>query len=412
MKIYIILNVFAPKTEAGKISTHLLVGGAEVQALRLANKMQDNADITIVSRNTGNTPKEEKIGNVNVLRYNIPAFVQKGRQVSRKKRTQVKSYNDFDWRNRPNNLYREKKYTITAFMSHLVEFVALFTFLFKRRKEIDIIYVPMISYLGQISTFIALLLGKKIILNDATMDGLERMYNCFMPNYSRKVLIKHAYFIAISKEIERMYIRNGVDESKIKYIPNGIDLPNHPVERTNNKTCLFVGNLYQQPAKGIDVLMIGWKEILKTHPDAKLTIIGDGEEDYIHYANQLELGESIRFTGKADPNPYYKTQNIFILPSRREGMSNALMEAMSYGMPILATKISGSTDLVEGKNCGILVNPDSVEELTDALNQMLSMSATELNALGQNSRKAVYNLCNFELIGNQFEEYVNYINKL
>ena len=158
-------------------------------------------------------------------------------------------------------------------------------------------------------------------------------------------------------------------------IPNGVEVSN--LGRINFNTdpnlCLFVGNLYQQPAKGIDVLLIAWKIVLNSNPNAKIIIVGSGEVDqYVEHCRSIGLNGSIVFKGGISPVHEFKTCSLFILPSRREGMSNSLLEAMANGLAVVATTISGNADLITENVNGFLVEPNNPIDLANAINKMLA----------------------------------------
>ena len=112
---------------------------------------------------------------------------------------------------------------------------------------------------------------------------------------------------------------------------------------------LCVGRL--SPEKGVDLLLHALPAVKAIHPDVHLTILGTGSaEKFLHQlAVQLGLENAVTFAGYADPAAYYATTTLFVLPSRHEGMPNALLEAAAAGLPIVATPCcTGVTDLLRG----------------------------------------------------------------
>lgn len=223
------------------------------------------------------------------------------------------------------------------------------------------------------------------------------------PNLARKFIIKHSYFISMTDQIYNNFILSGVSNNKIFKIPNGIEfIQISKSVVTGRFNCLFIGNLYQQPAKGIDVLFLAWKELLLQIPNAKLTIIGDGNIDaYENYLKKLGINESVTLAGRVNPVAHFNSHDLFILPSRREGMSNALMEAMMYGLPVVATNVSGSKDLIQHGINGYLVEVDDKNGLVEAINMALMNNELRVYCSKFNPER-IKNLCDMNIVSNKY----------
>ncbi len=194
-----------------------------------------------------------------------------------------------------------------------------------------------------------------------------------------RCIIKCAHHIvsvspAISEELERLNINN----SRISFIPNGVDVDYYcpPRRRKNLRSHLYlrkkfvigvVGRLSVE--KGHRYLIDALKEVKKNTPDIQVLIIGDGPlkgklQDRVH---ALGLSDSVIFTGFQDNMPsLYKDMDIFVLPSLTEGVPMALLEAMSLELPVVATRVGG-VPFVLGDAEGILVDAGKSKELADAI---------------------------------------------
>lgn len=182
----------------------------------------------------------------------------------------------------------------------------------------------------------------------------------------------------------------------IAVIPNGVDAQKfHPA--TESKAAangpvqmLFVGRVVFQ--KGLDVLLRALASIPKDL-NYRLEIIGDGDQRPALAAEAARLGlaERIAFSGWCDRTAIaerYRQADLFVFPSRDEGMPNVVLEAMASGLPIVATAIAGSEELVrEGEN-GHLVPADDVDGLATALTRMLTQPETR-RAMGHASRARI-----------------------
>jgi N-acetylgalactosamine-N,N'-diacetylbacillosaminyl-diphospho-undecaprenol 4-alpha-N-acetylgalactosaminyltransferase len=129
----------------------------------------------------------------------------------------------------------------------------------------------------------------------------------------------------------------------------------------------------------------------------------------------LKLIDSVEFVGLvSNPEEYLKKSEIFILPSRAEGMSNALLEAMCIGLSCIATNISGNTELISEdsrktilmgefaieKN-GILINTDDIEGLSKAI-LFLIQSRKEREDIGRRSQEFVRKNYSIDLVADRY----------
>ncbi|MCI5210912.1 MAG: glycosyltransferase, partial [Candidatus Electrothrix sp. ATG2] len=140
-------------------------------------------------------------------------------------------------------------------------------------------------------------------------------------------------------------MEKGVAAERIEVIPNGVDIPAEvPEHRTANEV-LYVGNFTQGASnKGFDILLTAWAEVSKVLGKAQLVMVGGGDAScWINFIRQLGCSDSVRFVGSVDdPSPFFASAELFVLPSRHEGMSNALLEAQSWGLPAVVSDISAN----------------------------------------------------------------------
>jgi glycosyltransferase involved in cell wall biosynthesis len=184
--------------------------------------------------------------------------------------------------------------------------------------------------------------------------------------------------IAVNEEGIFEFKAIGYPETKIQHIPNGVSVS--MAEKKKSDDVLYViSTVRLDRQKGIDVLLRAWSKVVGKEKTIKLLILGQGplESELKQLAKSLKIIDSVKFVGLVNnPEEYLRKSDIFVLPSRAEGMSNALLEAMCIGLSCIATNISGNTELISenskqpvllgeyviAKN-GLLVNPDDVEGL-------------------------------------------------
>ncbi|MEJ2737615.1 MAG: glycosyltransferase family 4 protein [Anaerolineae bacterium] len=163
--------------------------------------------------------------------------------------------------------------------------------------------------------------------------------------------------------------RNDLSEAvqaKTSVVPNGIDLP--LPERADGSKVLYVGRLVGR--KGIADLIMAVREV----PSAELVIVGDGPARTRLEA--LAAGSPVVFEGRvphAAIADYLRQARVLVLPSHRgDGLPNVIMEAMSLGVPAIATETAGIPDLVRHGETGYLYEPGDIRQLSIYINQLLS----------------------------------------
>ncbi|MFQ5577266.1 MAG: glycosyltransferase family 4 protein [Anaerolineae bacterium] len=201
-----------------------------------------------------------------------------------------------------------------------------------------------------------------------------------MAAFSRRV----DAFIAISREIEAELAAAGVPPDRRVFIPSGVDTarfaPASPeaagalrsrLGLPDGPTLLFVGRLV--PEKRVNQLIQIWPSVRAVHPRASLAILGTGEQEAWLKA---QAGAGVQFMGNIqDVAPYLQAADAFALPSSAEGLSNALLEAMAAGLPVIASRVGGAPDLIDDGRSGRLVPPDDPASLAGAIIELLGNQA-------------------------------------
>jgi glycosyltransferase involved in cell wall biosynthesis len=151
---------------------------------------------------------------------------------------------------------------------------------------------------------------------------------------------------------------------------------------------LYVGRL--EPAKGLDVLITAVADVVEAFPMFKLVVVGSGSYHRIlvDLAKELNVDKHIVFCDATDNvRKYYEIADIFVLPSRSEGISNALLEAMSMGLPIVATAVGGTPEVIKDMKNGCLVSLSS-DEIAEKL-KLLIVNKDLRYRVGKEARKTV-----------------------
>ena len=158
---------------------------------------------------------------------------------------------------------------------------------------------------------------------------------------------------------------------------------------------LTVANLV--PVKGIEVLIYAIRNLKLINEEVILIVVGDDKNEYGSNLKKLvsesRLEKVILFTGKRyDLNRIYNASDIFVLPThqtgRAEGCPVALLEAMSTGLPVIASNIPGSRDILEDFQ-DYLFEPGNHEALTKKIKSILSLDKYQTSVLGNSMRNHI-----------------------
>ena len=197
--------------------------------------------------------------------------------------------------------------------------------------------------------------------------------------------------------------QTGLSPRKLSVIPNGVDYDFFATATRADLTqfgipqdapvFITVGRLEEQ--KGIDILLTAASLVLHDHRNCHFLIVGDGcdRATLESQAKQLGIANSIHFVGqRADVPNLLAASTAFVLPSRWEGMSNALLEAMAAGLPVVASAVEGSTELIRPGETGLLVPADRPDDLATAIRSVLDdvNRAREMAATAQTVVKKGY----------------------
>ena len=262
----------------------------------------------------------------------------------------------------------------------------------------DVVHLHGVSSKNILVTLAARLFGKPIVLSLHTMGADE-------PGPVKKsgMLAWWAFrsvtrYLSVSAGLRQSYLDGGLPPVRIEQVGNGIDTrefsPATPDEKRrlrqslgldpDRPLVLFVGFFSQD--KQPRVLFDAWLRLREVHHiDANLVFVGATKSGYYEVDENLAggmradaesrgLNDRLTFTGPLhDVHEYFRLADVFVLPSRREGLPVALMEAMSCGLPCVASRLVGATDsLIDDGASGLLVQPGNVDAFAEALREMLT----------------------------------------
>ncbi len=219
-------------------------------------------------------------------------------------------------------------------------------------------------------------------------------------------------FIPISQEIADEMDAAGIPASQRCPIPNGVDADHFTplageaalalrqrLGLAGGPIAIFTGRL--APEKRVDQLVSAWPTIRSTLPSALLLILGTGE---LESSLKAAAGPGVHFAGpQEDVAPYLQAADLFVLPSAAEGLSVAMLEAMSTGLPALVTNVGGAADVITHAENGWLISPDAPEQLSRALLTLLGDPHLRAR-LGAQARLKIESTYALPVIVRQLEE--------
>ena len=269
--------------------------------------------------------------------------------------------------------------------------------LWRNRRSYDLIYVVH----GRLHAFPAALAGRRLHKpvvvkpgrgGEASFDlSVVRRKRLLGSFFARSIARNTTAWVANSKEIAADLMRWGVPSERVHAIPNGVEIPDDEEQRSRNGVVRFVSMGRLETEKAVDQTIRAFGGLPADAP-ARLTVLGDGPCRPELEALSQRLGQErrIAFTGEVgDVTPYLEEADVYVSSSVSEGMSNALLEAMSSGVMPVVSRVSGVDDLVEEGVSGLLFPPGDENALGTRLEKSLAMSAEHRRATGEAARDSV-----------------------
>jgi glycosyltransferase involved in cell wall biosynthesis len=238
----------------------------------------------------------------------------------------------------------------------------------------------------------------KILRGGVRGDVYKLKRRPFWESYLRRLIQNVDAFLVISQEIDEELAALHIPPQKRVFLPNGVDAVRCcPVSEERKAKLRAIHSLPLQsvlvvyagrlvPEKRVDHLLEIWNDIRARFPSAHLLIVGEGEEQ--QRLKEMRV-DGVQFTGQVqDAVPYLQASDVFVLPSSTEGLSNSMLEAMSCGLPVLATTVGGAPDVIEHEVSGWLIPPEEVVALKQGLETLLGDRALRFS-LGTNARQRI-----------------------
>ncbi|MFC6873762.1 glycosyltransferase family 4 protein [Halobellus marinus] len=294
----------------------------------------------------------------------------------------TRQFGEHDDSDVPYEVVRIRNWKINSFISHLTFLLFALFAVVRRSDEFDCVQCMMLYPVGFLGYVINKLTGLPYF---AWIRGGDYylMNDVHWKRWTMRKVLADTLVLAQSKEIRSDVLSDFNDiDCNIQVLGNAVSVPD---ETATGDGALYVGRL--APKKGIEYLIEAISEI-----ECHLTIVGDGSERERLEKLVEQTGANVTFEGKIPPgdvSDYYRSAGFLVLPSTEgEGMPNVVLEAMAWGLPVIATDSGGLPTVIDDGTNGYLVPMRDPDALQDAIETLLEDPETS-RKMGKNAKQYV-----------------------
>ena len=285
----------------------------------------------------------------------------------------------------------------------------IFLRLLTTHRDIDAFYIIGTPKFSVWAILFAKLFNKPVTL---ALTGKAEIFSA-NKNWRNKILAKCTRYVATTKEIRDGFIESGgISSDKISILPHGIDTNKFPESNSARrrelkishgvkparKVLLFCARIVKD--KGVDTLQDVWKILHKKFPDALLFVVGGGLNELLDELRTLstKLDDSIKVIGEVDaPQEFYQLADVYIFPSRHEGLPTSLLEAMSSGLPAVTSDIGGCEDVIKNDVNGYRVYSEDAAAFAEKIS-ILFNNDERREIFGKRAAELIRNTCDFATV--------------
>ena len=307
------------------------------------------------------------------------------------------------------------------YKSRFIRFTTLpfkiISFMLRNRNLFSIVHLHTLSWFSLYVLLLAKVINKKTVLKMANVGeyGLPPLKKTFIGRLQLRVIKISDVIVAMSSESKKEVCSIGYPIGNIFMTPNGISIPDNihytPTNVSNKCKVIFVGRLDEQ--KNIESLLQIWASLQACNEiSAKLEICGTGplEEKLKAMAVQLNIADTVIFKGHIkNVYKYLSRADIFILPSMAEGNSNAILEAMVSGLPIVSTNVGGTLMQVGDHGKAYISEVNNNNELLSNLIALIG-SGEQRERVGREMYNRARDVFSMEVISNRYIDMYSYVN--
>lgn len=354
-----------------------LVGGAELAVRHITDRLPQYEFDLITCRFKKDHLVREKIGNVNVYRVGFGTRI--GRYLYPAMAYRLGS-----------KLHKQRPYQIV--WSIMAAYAGLATLMFLRRNS-------------KAKFLLTLQEGDSIEHIHGQVRGFRRQW--------QKIFKTADYIQAISNFLADWAKKEGAT-CPIEVVPNGVDLDEFKIydlrfkNERDSKIIITTSRLVHK--NGVDILIRAASELKALIPDSKLIIqilgTGPDEQKLKKLAKDLKLEDTVQFLGNIEPDKipdYLNKADIFVRPSRSEGLGISFLEAMAAGLPVIATKVGGIPDFLKDRETGLFAKVDDPKDLAEKIT-LLAEDHAMYDKIRTNARRLIEAKYSWERIASQMDK--------
>lgn len=287
-------------------------------------------------------------------------------------------------------------FRIRTFIPSLLRFVSIL-----RRERADILHTHMsfASFFGRLGGLCARV--PIMITTDHGQDPRKKPWDIWVEWVFNRFT---AARVAVTNDIaEILHTRDHTPRNKIVVIENGVDTDRFRVDKSEglrvrkelglSDDAIVVGTIARLTwEKGLEVLIEAISELVKTVPQLRCVIVGDGlaRQDLEKCCDDFKMRDYVQFTGiRLDVPELLKSFDMFALPSKSEGMPVSVLEAMAAGTPIVSTDVGGIPGVITDHREALMVAAGDNQAFMDAMTELISNPQLAAELAGKASEKVV-----------------------
>jgi len=279
-----------------------------------------------------------------------------------------------------------------------------------KKNKIDVLHCHMYDP-NKIGSIVGKLVGVPVII---TTEHGKNPWKKWRHHFVEKKIINRIVDkrIAVSEDIKGIRIKHdGVLPHQVLCIPNGVVIPDYNKDTTQMPNIIgSMGRLVE--AKNFLALFKVVKIVKEKGFYVELRIAGEGplEGKLRQCIHDLGMAQNIKLVGFQKQDVFLKQIDIFAMSSIREGMPVALLEAMSYGLPLVATKVGGILEVIQDEKDGLLSESQQPMAMAENIIRII-MDKDLRNKLGNNAKNKIVEKYNIDKIANRYGQlYIKLLN--
>lgn len=223
--------------------------------------------------------------------------------------------------------------------------------------------------------------------------------------FAQTLATKTDMWLGISKDILMALECFGIEETKMIWLPNGVRVPLMRNRSAAVRKFCYIGRLSNNPPRDISSLVKAFTRLASSHSKCELAIVGGGNllEDtrqVVSRAMKSDPNIKIHMPGFDDARKWFDWSDAFVLPSRQEGLSNALLEAMAEGLPCIANDIPPNREALDNGRAGLLPPVEDAEALYSCMKQVVEDERLAVR-LGKAARKQAEQVYDIKIVASR-----------